>query len=60
MYDDLSVIKKILRKINITTPKKIKQEEISDILIKNKNKGIELFDEKEIDDLADEQLKIHP
>lgn len=60
MYDNLSVIKKILRKINITTPKKIKQEEISDILIKNKNKGIELFDEKEIDDLADEQLKIHP
>lgn len=60
MYDDLSVIKKILRKINITTPKKIKQEEISDILIKNNNKGIELFDEKEIDDLADEQLKIHP
>lgn len=58
MYDDLSVIKKILRKINITTPKKIKQEEISDILIKNKNKVIELFDEKEIDDLADEQLKI--
>ena len=60
MYDDLSVIKKILRKINITTPKKIKQEEISDILIKNKNKVIELFDEKEIDDIADEQLKIHP
>lgn len=60
MYDDLSVIKKILRKINITTPKKIKQEEISDILIKNKNKVIELFDEKEIDDLADEQLNIHP
>lgn len=60
MYDDLSVIKKILRKINITTPKKIKQEEISDILIKNKNKVIELFDEKEIDDLADEQLMIHP
>lgn len=60
MYDDLSVIKKILRKINITTPKKIKQEEISDILIKTKNKVIELFDEKEIDDLADEQLKIHP
>lgn len=60
MYDDLSVIKKILRKINITTPKKIKQEEISDVLIKNKNKVIELFDEKEIDDLADEQLKIHP
>ncbi|WP_298092603.1 hypothetical protein [uncultured Catenibacterium sp.] len=60
MYDDLSVIKKILRKINITTPKKIKQEEISDILIKNKNKVTELFDEKEIDDLADEQLKIHP
>ncbi len=60
MYDDLSVIKKILRKINITTPKKIKREEISDILIKNKNKVIELFDEKEIDDLADEQLKIHP
>lgn len=60
MYDDLSVIKKILRKINITTPKKIKQEEISDILIKTKNKVIELFDEKEIDDLVDEQLKIHP
>ena len=60
MYDDLNVIKKILRKINITTPKKIKQEEISDILIKTKNKFIELFDEKEIDDLADEQLKIHP
>lgn len=60
MYDDLSVIKKILRKINITTPKKINQEEISDILIKTKNKVIELFDEKEIDDLADEQLKIHP
>lgn len=60
MYDDLSVIKKILRKINITTPKKIKQEDISDILIKNKNKFIELFDEKEIDDLTDEQLKIHP
>lgn len=60
MYDDLSVIKKILRKISITTPKKIKQEEISDILIKNKNKVIELFDEKEIDDLADEQLMIHP
>lgn len=60
MYDDLSIIKKILRKINITTPKKIKQEEISDILIKNKNKVIELFDEKEIDDLADEQLNIHP
>lgn len=60
MYDDLNVIKKILRKINITTPKKIKQEEISDILIKTKNKVIELFDEKEIDDLADEQLKIHP
>ncbi len=58
MYDDLSVIKKILRKINITTPKKIKQEEILDILIKNKNKVIELFDEKEIDDLTDEQLKI--
>lgn len=46
MYDDLSVIKKILRKINITTPKKIKQEEFLDILIKNKNKVIELFDEK--------------
>lgn len=60
MYDDLSVIKKILRKISIITPKKIKQEEISDILIKNKNKVIELFDEKEIDDLADEQLMIHP
>ena len=60
MYDDLNVIKKILRKINITAPKKIKQEEISDILIKTKNKVIELFDEKEIDDLADEQLKIHP
>lgn len=56
--DDFSVIKKILRKINITTPKKIKQEEILDILIKNKNKVIELFDEKEIDDLTDEQLKI--
>lgn len=60
MYDDLSVIKKILRKISIITPKKIKQEEISDILIKNKNKVIELFDEKEIDDLAVEQLMIHP
>lgn len=56
--DDFSVIKKILRKINITTPKKIKQEEILDILTKNKNKVIELFDEKEIDDLTDEQLKI--
>lgn len=56
--DDFSVIKKILRKINITTPKKIKQEEILDILIKNKNKVIELFDEKEIDDFTDEQLKI--
>ena len=54
--DDFAVIKRILRKIGVKTEKHVKQEEILSLLVKNKQKIIELFDDREFDELTDEQL----
>lgn len=54
--DDLSVIKKILKKINIQVKKNVTQDELLKLLLKNKDNIIKLFDDNEIKDLTDEQL----
>lgn len=56
--DDYSVIKKILRKVDVKVKKDINQTEILQLLVENKNKIIDLFDDKEIDVLTEEQLRI--
>ena len=54
--DDLSVIKKILKKINIRVNKNITSNEILNLLTSNKNNIIDLFNDTEINELTDEQL----
>ena len=54
--DDFTVIKKILRKIGVSTSREIKQSELLSLLVENKKNIISLFNEKEIDELTDEQL----
>ena len=56
--DDYSVIKKILRKVDVKVKKDVNQTEILQLLVENKNKIIDLFDDKEIDVLTEEQLRI--
>lgn len=56
--DDYSVIKKILRKVDVKVKKDVNQTEILQLLVENKNKIIDLFDDKEIDLLTEEQLRI--
>lgn len=54
--DDLSVIKKILNKINVQVNKKVTSNEILNLLISNKNNIIDLFNDDEISELTNEQL----
>lgn len=56
--DDFEVIKRILKKVGVKTSQNIPQKEILDLLVKQKRKIIELFDEQEIEGLTEEQLEI--
>lgn len=56
--EDFAVIKRILRKVGIKTRKYANQNEIISLLSQFKEKIVELFDEKEFEELTDEQLLI--
>lgn len=56
--DDFSVLKRILRKIHIKTSSNISQKDIINLLSNNKRAIIELFNEDEIEQMTDEQLRI--
>lgn len=56
--DDMSVIKKIMKELNVSLKKEITQEEVLDILVSNKENIIKLFDDNDMDELTDEQLYV--
>lgn len=56
--DDFKVIKRILEKIEVKILQSISQKDILDLLIKYKQRIIELFNEQEIEGLTEEQLEI--
>lgn len=56
--DDFSVLKRILRTINVKTSSNISQLEILNLLSENKKEIVELFDDEEFEQMTDDQLII--